>query len=70
VASCSVLNTGQHAVSCIQGSVTAVGGSTGKHYIFQKGSILSRYQDARQNQNLNKSNKSFENVTDFKGFGK
>ena len=62
MASCSVLNTGQHAVSCIGGSATAVAGSTGEHFTFQKGDILSRYPNARQNQNLNKSNKSFENV--------
>ena len=70
MASCSVLNTEQHAVSCVEGSATAVAGSTGKHFTFQKGSILSRYPNARQNQNLNKSNKFFENATTFKDFGK
>ena len=57
-------------MSCVERSATAVAGSTEKHFTFQKGSILSRYPDARQDQNLNESNKYFENVTNFKHFGK
>ena len=62
MASCSVLNTGQHAVSCIEGFATAVARSTGEHFTFQKGGILSRCPNAKQNQNLNKSHESSENV--------